>query len=670
MSTLRHVVGASVLTALTAVTLVVATLAVPAGAAVAAPKPTVRTTQSTASVFWPAVKGAQSYVVCLKRTTTQKTCTASGTTTRVSHVFRNLTPTRGTDYRLTVRATAGSSSATSASVSVVLQPPTPKVSVRTAQQSIAVTWAAIQDVDRYEVCLVRTVGQTPCTRQSTTTGTSATFGGLTPVEGTDYHVVVRAFTGTRSSVSAPAPAELNAVRPGQPTAVAHRVGFNSAVITWKAAANATAYDVCLTTTTTSTACEKTTPRTTGTEARVYSLASTPGTDYTYVVRAHRGTLSTDSARGRFDLPVPAVTTLAVEGTTPSSLALDWSAVANAETYVAEISTAKDLGSGKRTVTTTSPQATFEDLAPGVRYYARVRGVNSPLKGAASATVTRVLPTSTTTVRVVTYNLCGQDKCRASTGLGTWKSRKTLAAKAALGTNASIISTQESGDKDTNFGSVLPGFRRAAYQSAKSLFYKSSDYTLNRSGSLTLDSARKRYAVWAELVDKASGTPFIVVDPHLEPYKGKSNDDLRYAQTRRMLSLVDTLNTRNLDVVYAGDMNSNKHNATYPGGYDAVRKAFLAAKHADTLDVARRAKTDEQPDGNAYNVAFNSANQGRVTPIRNGDHVDAIYTSPGVGTRHWKVVTDLATPTRYRTPFASDHNPLTAMLTMPGRPELP
>jgi endonuclease/exonuclease/phosphatase family metal-dependent hydrolase len=138
----------------------------------------------------------------------------------------------------------------------------------------------------------------------------------------------------------------------------------------------------------------------------------------------------------------------------------------------------------------------------------------------------------------------------------------------------------------------------------------------------------------------------------------------------MLSLVDTLNTRDLPVVYAGDMNSNKNNATYAGGYDGVRKAFLAAAHVNTLDRALAAENGDRDQGQAYNVAFNSANQGQVTPIKNADHVDAIYTTPDVVTRTWKVVVDLASPTRYRTPFASDHNPVTAYLTIPGRAQQP
>jgi endonuclease/exonuclease/phosphatase family metal-dependent hydrolase len=668
MSTLRHA-GTLLLASL----LVLAGSVVSPAAAVAAPRPVVTTTGDSATVTWPAVAGADRYAVCLVRSLSQTSCTASTTTTRTSHTFRGLTPVAGTDYRVHVRAFDGSASAASPRLAVELKattrPTAPVLTVTTTSDAATVAWKAVAGADRYAVCLVRSLAQTSCTEGFFTTRTSHTFTGLTPVDGTDYHVHVRAYVGSASAASPRTPVELQ-LRPDEPTGVKHTVRTDAATISWKPARYATSYDVCVMTSLAATACETTTARTTGTSATLSGLAPNPGADFVYVVRAYRGAARADSDRGRFDLPVGEVGWITFKGTTPTSLTLHWKAATNAEAYVVDVSTRADFASGVRTQKVTSLETTFADLAPGVRYHARVRGDNAPAKGPVRGVTTRILPTSDVDVRVVTYNLCGQDKCRSSSGIGSWSSRKSRAAAAALGTGATIISTQESGDKDTNFGSALPGFRRAAYQSAKSLFYKTSTYTLNRAGSLTLDADRKRYAVWAELVEKTSGTPFIVVDPHLEPYKGKVNDDRRHAQTRRMLALVDALNTRDLPVVYAGDMNSNKNNATYPGGYDGVRAAFLAAGHVDTLDRARAATNPDRADGHAYNVLFNSANQGRVTPIKNGDHVDAIYTSPEVVTRTWKVVVDLASPSRYRTPFASDHNPLTAYLTIPGRAQQP
>lgn len=665
MRSLRHVV----VPVLLAMGLLVAGLVAASPAtAVAAPRPTVTTTTSTATVSWPAVAGADRYAVCLVRSLDQTSCTKGLYVTGTSYRFTGLTAASGTDYHVHVRAFDGTASASSPRIPVELSADSataPQLTVVTGHDTATVSWKPVPGASRYAVCLVRSLDQTSCTEGFYTTATSHTFTGLLPTRGYDYHVHVRAYVGSTSAASPRTGIELTLV-PGAPTGVRQSVSTSSATISWTAAQYATSYDVCVMTFVAATTCEQTTPRTTATTTTLTGLAPNAGADYVYVVRAHRGEQTTDSARGRFDMPVGATSGTKVSATTPTTLTLTWSAATNAEAYVAQVSTRSDLSSA-RSVLVTGRSVTFDDLAPGTRYYVRVRGDNAPAKGAYGSVVPTTLPTGDVDIRVVTWNLCGQDKCRASSGIGSWSSRKDRAGDLIRGVQASVISTQESGDADTNFITELPGFRRAAYMSAKSLFYDTATYTLNRAGSLTLDPRRNRYAVWAELKHKTTGATFVVVDPHLEPYKGKTYDDLRYAQSRTLLSQVDALNSRDLPVVFAGDFNSNKNNATYPGGYDAVRKAFLEADMIDSLDAARAADNPGRDEGHAYNSAYNSANQGKVVPIKNGDHVDAIYTTPDVQNRTWKIVVDLTSSGLYRTPFASDHNPLTVWMTIPGRP---
>lgn len=266
--------------------------------------------------------------------------------------------------------------------------------------------------------------------------------------------------------------------------------------------------------------------------------------------------------------------------------------------------------------------------------------------------------------MVTYNLCGQDKCLGSGRVTTWKNRKPYAGRLIRSTGAGIVSTQESGDKDTAFITELPGFRRARYLSGKSLFYDTSLYQAQRSGDIVLDSKRKRYAVWVELIDLETRTPMIVVDPHLEPYKGKTNDTLRRTQTRTLLSAIDRVNSRDLPVVIAGDFNSNKDNANqsrYPGGFDGPAGVLLETGHLDARVNADR----------SANVLWNSANQAINPPLKYGDHVDQIWTTPDVLVHDWSVILDLASNgSLYRTPFASDHNPVRATVTIPGQPAGP
>ena len=361
------------------------------------------------------------------------------------------------------------------------------------------------------------------------------------------------------------------------------------------------------------------------------------------------------------------TTLRTSGTRTATAT--WDAAPNADAYTVEIATTPDMRTYRRSYTTAATSLTRTDLSPGRRYYTRVTPANGTRTGKPGPQATRVLPTASTPVRVVTYNLCGQDKCRSSANratVPTWSKRKAAAGKVVRALKAGIVSTQESGDRDTNFLTQLPGFRRAAYMSAKSLFYDPKRFTLRRSGALTLDAKRKRYAVWAELEDVTTRTPFIVVDPHLEPFKGRSNDAIREAQTTRMLSLVAALNRAGRPVIYAGDVNSNADNADrskYPGGYDGVLKAFSAKKHRNALAIAKE-------DGRAYASLYNSANQGLRRPVKNGHHVDAIYLTPGIDVTRWENVIDIVSPTEYVTPFPSDHNPLLADLVVPGAKEAP
>ena len=263
------------------------------------------------------------------------------------------------------------------------------------------------------------------------------------------------------------------------------------------------------------------------------------------------------------------------------------------------------------------------------------------------------------VSVATWNLCGQDKCvSTANGMKPWNPvRKPIAGAWARSFVGGIVSTQESQSTETRFETELPGYAVAAYRSAKSLFYDTTRYVVEDSGTITLDATRKRYAVWAAFRSIHSGARFIVVDPHLEPTKGKKYDDIRNAQTQVLLREVDRANPLHLPVVYAGDYNSNKSNANqtkYPGGYDAPAQVFAAAGIPDALTLATVKR----------NADYNSANQAKNPPLKHGDHVDHVYVDQGVvRVDVWEMFVRLD-GTDYLTPFASDHNPIQVDLTVP------
>jgi endonuclease/exonuclease/phosphatase family metal-dependent hydrolase len=530
---------------------------------------------------------------------------------------------------------------------------------RTGASTATLSWDAAKNATYYRTCLVSTRDQRRCDVASprlTTTTHRAT--GLVARDGVDYYFRVYAYRGSSRTASVTKGFQLKPpVPPDVVNGIKQTVTASTLHVTWKAAAHAREYEICLTGGQTSTRCLQT-ARSRETTARFTGLAPTAGGDYFYRVRAINGTVSSTSAQQRADLPVGAIATAAAVNGGSGVLDATWEPATNAETYELQVATAASMTNGLRTFTVAGPTA-GPTLPIGTTYYYRVRGTNGVQKGRWTPVGSVRLPSLNTSIQVLTYNLCGQDKCvTRSNTMKKWSTRKDLAGKIALASGAGIIATQESHDKDTRFGRELPGYALAAYYSAKSLFYDKAKYESLRSGTITLSSKEKKYAVWAELRDRTTRTSFIVVDAHLQPYKGRTKDDMRATQTKILLSKVASANREKLPVVYAGDFNSNKSNADrdrYSGGYDAPRRVFAAAGVTDTYDTAaRRAHAD-----------YNSANQAINPPLRHSDHVDHVYVGPGVTASDWRILVAMDGK-RYATPFASDHNPLRATLTIRGR----
>lgn len=306
----------------------------------------------------------------------------------------------------------------------------------------------------------------------------------------------------------------------------------------------------------------------------------------------------------------------------------------------------------------TPRAVHESINRLSASKFAVMGGKSVVSDAAAENTKCVPPTAK--ISVMTYNLCGQDRICLGNGIEKWSTRKPLAGKLVRDSGADIIATQESHSRDTQFETELPGFDRAAYYSAKSLYYDTSKFTVEDSGTITLNATERKYAVWAEFRDIDSHIRFIVADAHLQSVKGKQKDDMRFAQTNVLISQIAKNNPDELPVIYAGDYNSNKSNANqdrYPGGYDAPLKVFTAAGIPDSIDVV--------PDTQRLNADWNSANQAKNPPLRYGDHVDHIYVDPTIIVNRWAMLLRItADPDPlYTLPFATDHNAIQVDLTI-------
>ena len=631
-------------------------------------------TSSSATISWNRVSGADSYQICLLTNGSTTQCyRKSHKDDRTSVTFYTLKPTGGTDYFYKVYAYNGSANSVSVKKSFDLAPagspsgPTTTLAAPTGLRatpsttSSTISWSPVSGADSYVVCLARSQSGS-CERKSYKNDRLAvTFYKLTPQVGTDYFYKVFAYRGTTQSVSTVA--SFNLAAPAQltaPTGIAINTTYASAAVSWKPVTAADSYQVCLVTNGTTTQCYRKSTKDARTAVTFYKLAPTSGADYYAIVTAFDGSASKTAGRVRFDLPTSPIATLSVKDFDYKWFELAWTPSTNADGYDMQVATDKAMTQNLTTFSTSGRSQKTGTLTAGRTYYYRVRPKNGSIAGAFTAVGSRVSETKPFTTRLITYNLCGQDKCvTSSNGMKRWSTRKPLAGAIARSTASDIVATQESHFEDTNFGTQLTGFSLAAYYSSKSLFYRTEKFQKMRSGTITLSSSRRRYAVWAEFKDRVSHTRFIVADAHLEPYKGETNDDLRKAQTQVLIAGIKKINGEDLTVVYAGDYNSNKDNADprHDGdGYDAVQQVFEAAGIPDSYETS---PLKANPD-------YNSANQAKNPANRYYDHVDHVYLDPRIKATYWKVITTLSSENYYSTPFATDHNPIYTSLTVPGR----
>ena len=629
--------------------------------------------ETSAKIWWSQAPGATSYAICLLTSPTASTCTQfRPSSTSTTATFDDLVPSEGPDYyyRIVSYNSAGYTASPTYSFELATAPDPPgtpaAVSQSIGETSAKIWWSQAPGATSYAICLLTSPTASTCTQfRPSSTSTTATFDDLVPSEGPDYYYRIVSYNSAGYTASPTYSFELATAPdpPGTPAAVSQSIGETSAKIWWSQAPGATSYAICLLTSPTASTCTQFRPSSTSTTATFDDLVPSEGPDYYYRIVSYNSAGYTASPTYSFELKIPAVaaiTDLTAKEDSEQRIVLNWSAPRNAKTYEVQLSTGKSMTTGVLKVVTSSPTYTSATLKPGMTYYFRVRALNGADKGAFTDVGALRIGTDGTVVRVVSYNLCGQDRCLTSANkMSKWSTvRKPLAGALVRSTDADIVATQESTTRDTDFGSQLPEYTLAHYKSAKSLFYKTSKYTEVDSGSITLSSSLGKYAVWADLKDVTTATRFIIVDVHLESGKGKTKDDERTSETTILLDEIEKINPTGLPVIYAGDYNSNASNAkqsNYPGGYDAPRQVFAAAGVIDSYDVAE----------SMINETYNSANQAINPPLRHSHHVDHIYTSDNIKTIAWYVLIRMS-GSNYKVPFATDHNAIAADLLVPGR----
>lgn len=464
-----------------------------------------------------------------------------------------------------------------------------------------------------------------------------------------------------------APAEAAPKAPGKVKTIKHSTTSTSITVSWSKPARAVRYRVCLRSWAKG-PCrhQKSTKKRSVTFS---NLRGTAGTDWYVQVFAYSKSGKRSLSKKRaVNMYVPRASVPRYVRGSGHYLVFSWPGVRNAEKYRIQISPYSSFGSKVSTRTTSKRTVTLGGLNSPTTYYVRVQALNGVRKGRWSSAVAHRITPIATRATVVTFNACAEDRCRTGRSeafkqaVPVWSKRKALAGDLIAPLWPDFVVTQEDPTK-AKFRSEFAHYAQGASKSAKSILYRSSRYQSLDSGWVDLDpkaNPGRRFAVWQIFRHKANGTTFVLVNAHLEPFKGATLDAVRRRQMGYLVSAIARNNPRGYPVVYAGDWNSNASNANqsnYPGGFDAPAEYFAARGFQNA--VTKTAKS--------LYADFNSANQGTNPAKRNGHHIDAVFVDRSTKIDDWRMLVNLVDPAaetpEYRMPLASDHNPIAVTMTV-------
>lgn len=373
--------------------------------------------------------------------------------------------------------------------------------------------------------------------------------------------------------------------------------------------------------------------------------------------------------------------------TKSSLTVSWNKASSATKYQVFVSTSySGVSSASVFGTTTSLHFTAKGLKSGTNYFIQVRAMNGSTAGSRSSRVghrtIRAQGTATGPYyKVMTYNLCTRACMESNTpgdaGYYTywkWSTRMPYAVERIESHAAGVVMLQEAEcEAATDRPKIMPpaGYASIFCRSAKQMYFNDARFDLApgeecrtvddpfpfnnpaapedcTSGSIFLGThgGGNRFAIWAELIDRAAGNKrTLFVNAHLVAGSTGERVAERKVESYKLIDEIRKINTEGLPVVYGGDFNSHKGRTT-----DSVAAAFNTRGYHDAFDLAMKLKYQHH---NSYN-AFQSS---PILGIKWGDHVDHFWVNPGK-TR----VTSWANGARlvggkYPHPIPSDHNPV-------------
>jgi hypothetical protein len=440
------------------------------------------------------------------------------------------------------------------------------------------------------------------------------------------------------------------------TLKAPRTWTQTATLSWKKVPHASYYRVCIKSDTKVKKCSQMSGKLKRTKFSYKNLKPTAGVDWYYKVSAYsKKKKFLRQNWGSFDLKPAKVPAATVGAAGKSSFNVGWYPAANATKY--EVQVATDPAFTQNSIRYAAGSATSywaHGLIADATYFVRVRGFNDAQDGLWSPVTSHTVTPVFGGIRVATYNICGEDKCRDSDSkkgwIDPWDTRKPRVVARLLESGADIIATQENAIKSKV---ALTGYAISINKSAKTTYYRPSLFDVQATGWITLNTPRAKFATWTRFRQKATGLEFLFVDAHLTSGSGATYDAWRAEETEILKAGVARANTSNLTVIWAGDWNSNSARAT---DSPAIALEQIGALDATGLTEVRT------------NASYNSAISTYPTPRIKDDHVDKVFVETATtSVTAWQQFVDLdETGLLYSTALPTDHHLIAVNLDFTAR----
>ncbi|MCE1173157.1 MAG: fibronectin type III domain-containing protein [Propionibacteriales bacterium] len=378
-----------------------------------------------------------------------------------------------------------------------------------------------------------------------------------------------------------------------------------------------------------------------------------------------------------------------------SVAVNWLFTTPGRHYQVQYATTSDFAAAGM-VTTSVASTSISGLSTGQLYYFRVRSlsakgsVTSGWSGAVAAIPQVPADPGAVPLGVGSFNIRNWNR----TSGGKWSDRGPLIAAEIDSRNLDVVGLQEADfhlhGGVTQYGSLinLLGARGAGAFAAVEvgttagtrIIYNTNTVTVVRGGMRQLSTIGgdvKRYVVWAEFVQNATGRHFFFATTHLVPEthpvatkKCSSKQSKRYKMRKTQAGQVIAeiqANAGGLPVVLTGDMNSHKVQCPTNAPY----RAYVASGLVDPLGNPDRSKLPKNPTTEVrIHSEWDTSNHYSRKPIRhnivNGHHVDYVFVSPTIKTLTYEVVVKINDATlKYVGRHPSDHNLVRAEILIPA-----